>query len=73
MFYFIIHQEFIFGKNEGVKGAPGGIRTHNQQLRRLVLCPLSYGGLHAGEGQNTFTDLFVQRPKIIPNFDRTTC
>ncbi len=24
--------------------APGGIRTHNQQLRRLVLCPLSYRG-----------------------------
>ena len=23
---------------------PGAIRTHNQQLRRLVLCPLSYGG-----------------------------
>jgi hypothetical protein len=24
--------------------APGGIRTHNQRLRRPVLCPLSYGG-----------------------------
>ncbi len=26
-------------------GAPGGIRTLNQQLRRLVLCPLRYRGL----------------------------
>jgi len=34
---------------------------------------LSYGGLHAGEGVLAFTDLFVQRPKIIPNFDRTFC
>jgi hypothetical protein len=24
--------------------APGEIRTHNQQLRRLVLCPLRYRG-----------------------------
>ena len=26
------------------ENTPGAIRTHNQQLRRLVLCPLSYGG-----------------------------
>ena len=26
-------------------GALGGIRTHNPQLRRLALCPLSYEGL----------------------------
>jgi hypothetical protein len=25
-------------------GAPGGIRTPDQELRRLLLCPLSYGG-----------------------------
>jgi hypothetical protein len=25
-------------------GAPGGTRTHNQRLRRPLLCPLSYGG-----------------------------
>ena len=24
-------------------GAPGGIRTHDPQLRKLVLYPLSYG------------------------------
>ena len=26
-------------------GAPGGIRTHDPQLRKLVLYPLSYGRL----------------------------
>ncbi len=26
-----------------VCGAPGGIRTHDPQLRKLVLYPLSYG------------------------------
>ena len=25
------------------RGAPGGIRTHDPQLRKLVLYPLSYG------------------------------
>ena len=25
-------------------GAPGGIRTPDQELRRLLLCPLSYRG-----------------------------
>ena len=38
-----------------VPGAPGGIRTPGQELRRLLLCPLSYGGaqFRAGEGNRT--------------------
>ncbi len=28
---------------ERLNGAPGGIRTHDPQLRKLVLYPLSYG------------------------------
>ncbi len=28
----------------GPAGAPGRIRTPDQELRRLLLCPLSYGG-----------------------------
>ena len=32
-------------------GAPGGIRTHDPQLRKLVLYPLSYGRtVTGGEG-----------------------
>ncbi len=41
-------------------GAPGRIRTSDQELRRLLLCPLSYGGnpltvpvSGAGEGNRT--------------------
>ncbi len=34
----------IFFSGELKTNTPGAIRTHNQQLRRLVLCPLSYGG-----------------------------
>lgn len=33
-----------------LKGAPGRIRTCDQEIRRLLLYPLSYGG---GHSQNT--------------------
>ena len=51
------------------RSAPGGIRTPDQELRRLLLCPLSYRGkgphtrhpvlsasaCRAGEGNRTLT------------------
>ena len=39
------------GSDERACGAPGGIRTHDPQLRKLVLYPLSYGRtMCGGEG-----------------------
>src|SRR5688572_24898065 len=34
----------ISGISPLFRSAPGGNRTHNRQLRRLALCPLSYRG-----------------------------
>gem|GEM_PF-6901100 len=43
------HHRITAEENGCYKGssAPGETRTHNQQLRRLVLYPLSYGGKSA--------------------------
>ena len=38
--------ELSYGHRDLVRiaGTPGRIRTSDQELRRLLLCPLSYGG-----------------------------
>ena len=53
--------------------APGGIRTHNQRLRRPVLCPLSYGGkfgvqifIVAGARRVSLYSLLSQRARVVP-------
>ncbi len=45
--------------------APGGIRTHNLLLRRQLLYPLSYRGMHTREAQRTGFEMSLRRTNLM--------
>jgi hypothetical protein len=47
--------------------APGRNRTYDRQIRRLLLYPLSYGGLEARRRCPTASSPITVAPDLVPN------
>jgi hypothetical protein len=47
--------------------APGRTRTYDRQIRRLLLYPLSYGGLEARRRCPTASSPITVAPDLVPN------
>ena len=53
--------------------APGRNRTYDRQIRRLLLYPLSYGGLGARRQCRTASSRITVAPDLVPNKSIGTC
>jgi hypothetical protein len=53
--------------------APGRNRTYDRQIRRLLLYPLSYGGLGARRHRRTPCSRITVAPDLLPNKSIGTC